>query len=95
MGGYIYHQAVGHIEELLYEGGFIIVYEWNSEVYNLCQKNLGEIEKLSEIECYKLVTSILRGSRFNEGLLGESIKNKILPNIISRLIKIKSSKEVD
>ena len=94
MGGYIYHPAISHINDLLYDGGFIIVYDWNSEIYDICKKDLDEIGKLSEIGCYKLITSIIRGNRFNEGLLGDAIQNEIFPKTIERLLEIIIKKQV-
>lgn len=78
--------------------GFLLVFDWKSwldenEVYKYIENDIEEhIMKADLVTLRKLMTSYIRGDRFNEGLFNRVILNGNITKILTRLRVIMQSK---
>lgn len=78
--------------------GFLLVFDWKSwlnenEVYKNIENDIEEhIMKADLVKLRKLMTSYIRGDRFNEGLFHRVIINGHITKILTRLRVIMQSK---
>ena len=82
---------VRRFREALNETGFLLVFDWTSwlhehEVYKDIDHNIQDQIRNADIKTLrKLMTSYIRGDRFNEGLFISAIANGHITNILLRL----------
>lgn len=87
--------------QTLFETGFLMVFNWHewlnrNEVFKDLNKDIHEEIKSADLETLrKLMTSYVRGDRFNEGLLERIVVDGKLHCIISRLQEIRDQLEAD
>ena len=85
--------------QTLFETGFLMVFNWHewlnrNEVFQDLNKDIHEEIKSADLETLrKLMTSYVRGDRFNEGLLERIIVDGKLHCILQRLREIKEQLE--
>lgn len=77
--------------QMLDETGFLMVFDWRSwiadhEIYSDLSNSIANEMKEADLETLrKLLTSYMRGNRFNEGLFIHAIENGHITNILLRL----------
>lgn len=90
-GYYLESEEVRSFREALNETGFLLVFDWatwlhDNEVYKDINHDIqGQIRNADLETLRKLMTSYIRGDRFNEGLFISTIVNGHITNILLRL----------
>ncbi|MCM3038678.1 DUF6508 domain-containing protein [Paenibacillus motobuensis] len=90
-GYYQESDDVHRFREALNETGFLLVFDWttllhDNEVYKDINHDIqGQIRNADLETLRKLMTSYIRGDRFNEGLFISTIVNGHITNILLRL----------
>ncbi|NWL88434.1 MULTISPECIES: DUF6508 domain-containing protein [unclassified Paenibacillus] len=90
-GYYRESEEVLRFREALNETGFLLVFDWKTwlhehEVYKDISHDIQDQIRNADIEILrKLMTSYIRGDRFNEGLFISTIVNGHIANILLRL----------
>lgn len=90
-GYYLESEEVRRFREALNETGFLLVFDWTSwlhdnEVYKDINQGIQDQIRNADLETLrKLMTSYIRGDRFNEGLFICTIVNGHITNILLRL----------
>ncbi|KYD21070.1 DUF6508 domain-containing protein [Caldibacillus debilis] len=85
----------------LSDTGFLMVFNWHewlnrNEVFKDLNKDIHEEIKSADLETLrKLMTSYVRGDRFNEGLLERIVMDGKLHCILQRLREIRDQLEAD
>ena len=85
--------------QTLFETGFLMVFNWHewlnrNEVFKDLNKDIHEEIKSADLETLrKLMTSYVRGDRFNEGLLERIVVDGKLHCILQRLREIREQLE--
>lgn len=85
--------------QTLFETGFLMVFNWHewldrNEGFKDLNKDIQEEIKYADLETLrKLMTSYVRGDRFNEGLLERIVADGKLQCILQRLREIKEQLE--
>jgi hypothetical protein len=87
--------------QTLFETGFLMVFNWHewlnrNEVFKDLNKDIHEEIKSEDLETLrKLMTSYVRGDRFNEGLLERIVVDGKLHCILQRLREIRDQLEAN
>ncbi|ALS24945.1 DUF6508 domain-containing protein [Paenibacillus naphthalenovorans] len=87
--------------QTLFETGFLMVFNWHewldrNEAFKDLNKDIHEEINFADLETLsKLMTSYVRGDRFNEGLLEHIVADGKLQCILERLREIKEQLEAD
>jgi len=82
--------------QTLFETGFLMVFDWHewldrNEVFKDLDKDVHEEIKTADLETLrKLMTSYVRGDRFNEGLLERIVADGKFHCILQRLQEIRN-----
>ena len=78
--------ALGHLLDSLYDADLVTgVFDW-PEWWSSCEYQGGaNIETAPAADLVRFITTVVRGDRFNDGVLGEYVANGALPAAISRL----------
>jgi hypothetical protein len=90
-GYYLESEDVRRFRKVLNDTGFLLVFDWkkwlhDNEVYTNINYNIQEQIRNADLETLrKLMTSYIRGDRFNEGLFISAIGNGHITNILLRL----------
>ena len=78
--------------DLIYQSGFIIVFDWNVPEWQAAYDDSTLIESLDTLSCYKFLTTIVRSDRFTGAFL-PAVRDGVVQKILDRLIQLESEKK--
>lgn len=96
--GLLEREEIKEFYNALCNTGFIFVFDWKSwlnqnEIYKNIDNDIEEhLKKADIITLRKLMTSYIRGDRYNEGLFNEVILHGHITKILTRLSELNNNK---